>query len=143
MEILIRKIDFYKVDKDSTYERLLEVLGKDFAICLDYKIYATGKVLDDKIALFFQHKMSAVFSKNNFKVKQTGEGFIIEFEVFNTNHDSFRMQFSNLAVIKAGTQYTSYLSTEDLERIVDLPMIYKYENGSVRTLPLQFIQIYL
>lgn len=129
MEILIHKIDFYKVDKDSTYERLLEVLGKDFAICLDYKIYATGKVLDDKIVLFFQHKMSAVFSKNNFKVKQTGEGFIIEFEVFNKNHDSFRMQFSDLALI----DLSHYVSPETLACGVGLPMIYKFENNRTET----------
>ena len=128
MEYIVRKIDFYKVDMNSTYERLLEVLGKDFQICLDYQVYATGKVLDDKIVFFFKNCSSAIFSKNNFKIKQAGDRYLIEFEVFNTNHDSFRMQFSNLAVIEAGTQYTSYLSTEDLERIVDLPMIYKFEN---------------
>lgn len=129
MEYIIRSIDFYKVDEDSTYERLLEVLGEDFQICLDYKIYATGKVLDDKIIFFFKNCISAVFSKNNFKVKQAGEDkFIIEFEVFNANHDSFRMQFSDLLLINATTRYYTGLSTEDLEKVVDLPMIYKFEN---------------
>lgn len=129
MEYIIHEIKFYKVDKDSTYEGLLKALDKDFQICLDYKIYATGKVLDDKIVLFFKNCSSAVFSKNNFKIKQAGaDKFIIEFEVFNTNHDSFRMQFSDLILINATTRYSTGLSTEDLEKLVDLPMIYKFEN---------------
>lgn len=133
MEYIIHEIKFYKVDKDSTYERLLEVLGKDFQICLDYKIYATGKVLDDKIVLFFKNCISAVFSKNNFKVKQAGtDRFIVEFEVFNTNHDSFRMQFSDLILINVTTRYYTSLSTGELERIVDLPTIYKYENSRTK-----------
>lgn len=128
MEYIVRKIDFYKVDMNSTYERLLEVLGKDFQICLDYQVYATGKVLDDKIVFFFKNCSSAIFSKNNFKIKQAGDRYLIEFEVFNTNHDSFRMQFSDLLLINATTRYYTGLSTEDLEKVVDLPMIYKFEN---------------
>lgn len=133
MEYIIRSIDFYKVDKDSTYEGLLKVLDKNFQICLDYQVYATGKVLDDKIVFFFKNCSSAVFSKNNFKVKQAGDGYLIEFEVFNANHDSFRMQFSDLLLINATTRYYTSLSTEDLEKVVDLPTIYKFENNRTET----------
>lgn len=120
MKNLDLKLRFFKVGETSTYEGLMEIIGKESVICLDNEIIAKGFVVSDSILLMVGSNIGASFNKNNFLIEKVGESFNMKFKVdYGLSFANFG--FSELAIIDSSID----MSRSEFQRCISLELIKK------------------
>ena len=135
MENLCLSLDFFKVDKKSTYEGLLQILGKDFMICLNEEMVVRGAVMDGTIILIMGASQTVSLNKRSFKIEEIGESFYIKFRIADDNFSYFELKFSNLAKIELDRE----MSVNEFHRCMSMELISKLrydaqKSGRVRVI---------
>lgn len=120
MKNLDLKLRFFKVGETSTYEGLMEIIGKESVICLDNEIIAKGFVVSDSILFMVGSNIGASFNKNNFLIEKVGESFNMKFKVdYGLSFANFG--FSELAIIDSSID----MSRSEFQRCISLELIKK------------------
>ena len=120
MKNLDLKLRFFKVGGTSTYEGLMEIIGKESVICLDNEIIAKGFVVSDSILFMVGSNIGASFNKNNFLIEKVGESFNMKFKVdYGLSFANFG--FSELAIIDSSID----MSRSEFQRCISLELIKK------------------
>lgn len=135
MENLCLSLDFFKVDKKSTYEGLLQVLGKEFMVCLNEEMVVRGAVMDGTIILIMGASQTVSLNKRSFKIEEIGESFYIKFRISDDNFSYFELKFSNLAKIELDRE----MSVNEFHRCMSMELISKLrydaqKSGRVRVI---------
>lgn len=135
MENLCLSLDFFRVDKKSTYEGLLQVLGKEFMVCLNEEMVVRGAVMDGTIILIMGASQTVSLNKRSFKIEEIGESFYIKFRISDDNFSYFELKFSNLAKIELDRE----MSVNEFHRCMSMELISKLrydaqKSGRVRVI---------
>ena len=136
MESFSMDLTYFKVDKNSTYEGLLKVLGKDsFVACLDEEMVVRGTVIDETIILVMGTSQTVSLNKKSFKIEEIGDSFYFRFRIADNNFSYLELRFSDLTKIEMGKE----MSISEFKRCISLDLIkklrYEAENsGTIETI---------